>query len=741
MPTLPPELDSKYEVLCQLGSGGMGAVFKVRHRYLDEIQVIKLMHTSLANSEDLRSRFVREARLAKQLRHQNIAEVIDFSVTTDGSAYIVLEFIEGIDLRQMLSNAARPLEWQFVSEVAVQTLSVLGFLHGRGYVHRDISPDNLMLTRRADGTPLIKLIDLGIAKAIEGEAGRPATLAGNFLGKLQYASPEQCGAGYGAGVDARSDLYSLGVVMYELLTKREPIGGTNPLEIIGGHASRPPLEFSVSDPEGLVPEWMRGVVLRALQKKPDDRFSSAEEFAAAIRAGLAAARRVTVAFVEREVYAGRTLEVPLQTAAPPAPVPPPPAETLPVSEPVPIPLTEAAPLRTGDSTNERRTREKWEATLESGDVPALKSFADGESGEYAVRAQRLLERIESYESAAWLEATSSGSSADFERFIRAFPRSPRVAEARAAAAAAGEYETRTRAAIQVAEAPGAAEEVIPQTVVEPPSSGAKTKPNWRVLDAATSMLRNVPPSLPWWAGGVAAGAVLLLTVLLWRARTSERELPATEAAAAPAVQRAAVVPPPSPANLLLSETIGPMIPPEPLPPIVEDEPAPVEKKKRRVVPAAPVIETAPPPVEETSEPVPVPAPAPAVEPQPQAEVATFVEGGDPAKNRDAVAALRRELTGVKRIQVQGFGDVADLIAILRRSSPGIAFSPDDGEVTIVYSGENERFGPLRKRRSAEAVVRRNGRAVFRYELKPEEYRLGDTPAEAFARVLRRALQR
>jgi serine/threonine-protein kinase len=276
---LAKEIEATYEVLSKMGEGGMGAVYKVRHRFFDEIRVIKVMQTELQAIDELKERFLGEAKRGKQLRHPNLAEVLDFSIAADGTAYIVMEYIDGINLRQLLQRKGGPLDYRIVIPIAEQALDALGFLHSKRFVHRDISPDNLMLTREGYDER-VKLIDLGIAKSLEST--RNLTMAGSFVGKLQYASPEQ----FGGEVDARSDIYSFGLVLYELLTNAKPVTGESNFALIKGHVSLPPRPFAETDPQGLVPQAVRAAVLKALAKRPEDRFQSAAEFADALRAAL-----------------------------------------------------------------------------------------------------------------------------------------------------------------------------------------------------------------------------------------------------------------------------------------------------------------------------------------------------------------------------------------------------------------------------------------------------------------------
>jgi len=271
------KLDGKYEVLRKLREGGMGAIYLVRHRLLEELRVVKLLRPQLSDEAEFRERFLREARVAIQLRHPNVAQLYDFALDETGTGYMVLEYVDGRNLQELIAEGAiRSLRLKV--EIAIQALEALGFLHRRGFVHRDVSPDNLMLTATADGEPRVKLIDLGIVKVLHGESAKTGTHV--FLGKVRYASPEQF---EGSRVDTRSDLYSFGVLLFELLTGVHPFqGGMH--SVISGHMFRAPLPFEEADPQGRVPEPLRRVVLDALSKSADERIQTAEEFVRRLRA-------------------------------------------------------------------------------------------------------------------------------------------------------------------------------------------------------------------------------------------------------------------------------------------------------------------------------------------------------------------------------------------------------------------------------------------------------------------------
>ncbi|HSS45173.1 MAG TPA: serine/threonine-protein kinase, partial [Thermoanaerobaculia bacterium] len=269
-------IEGKYEILGKIREGGMGAIYKVRHRLLDEIRVVKVMRPQVSADEELKRRFIQEAKTATRLKHPNLGTIHDFALDEDGTAYLVMEFIEGVNFAELLALKGCP-ETGLALEIAHQALLALGYLHRRSVVHRDIAPDNLMLTHDQEGRPLVKLIDLGIAKALDKPID--LTLTGVFLGKLRYASPEQYGSlPAGEKLDGRSDLYCLGLVLYELMTGKRPYGGETAAELLKAHLLSPPIPFSESDPEGKVPPELRDAILKALEKKREDRFASAEDF-------------------------------------------------------------------------------------------------------------------------------------------------------------------------------------------------------------------------------------------------------------------------------------------------------------------------------------------------------------------------------------------------------------------------------------------------------------------------------
>jgi serine/threonine-protein kinase len=280
MSTAPGSLEGKYEVIAKIREGGMGAIYKARHRLLNELRVIKVMRPEVAQSADQRKRFLREAQTATRLRHPNIVAFYDFFVDEEDTAYMVMEYIEGINLRDMIRGCgAVPVA--LAIDLSRQCLSAFEYLHKRGIVHRDVSPDNIMMTRDEDGTLRAKLIDLGIAKIAQSK--EELTAADEFIGKLRYSSPEQLTKSASSPqIDGRSDLFSLGIVLYEILTGVCPYGGESLHEIIGNRLDSPPLSFDVSDPKKRLPSSLKKTVLKALERSPGHRYQTAAEFSKAL---------------------------------------------------------------------------------------------------------------------------------------------------------------------------------------------------------------------------------------------------------------------------------------------------------------------------------------------------------------------------------------------------------------------------------------------------------------------------
>jgi len=219
------------------------------------------------------------------IKHKNLAMLYDFAQLDDGSYYMVWEFIDGTNIQKWIGqNGAMPA--RLAIEIAVQALSGLDHLHSMGLIHRDISPENIMLSQDHHGKLLVKVIDFGIAKQLaEGEGSQGLTQTGMFLGKLKYASPEQAGfLKEGEHLDPRSDLYSFGIVMYEMLAGRAPFQATNPHGYILKHVTEKPLPIHDLNPAVKVPPQLESVIMKSLEKSRDNRYATAADFEHALEA-------------------------------------------------------------------------------------------------------------------------------------------------------------------------------------------------------------------------------------------------------------------------------------------------------------------------------------------------------------------------------------------------------------------------------------------------------------------------
>jgi tRNA A-37 threonylcarbamoyl transferase component Bud32 len=298
---LDAPIDGKYKILSRLGVGGMGEVYKVLHIHLNAIRVIKLMRANIVNDAGAHDRFQREARLATRIQHPNVAALFDFSTLDEGSRYMVWEYIEGINLHELIDSRG-PLSPRYAATLAVQTLHGLEAIHRAGIVHRDVSPENLMIARDQDGDEKVKIIDLGIAKQWSGEPENQ-TKAGMFVGKWKYCSPEHLGLlRDGERIDGRADLYSFGIVLYEMLTGVPPFQAEMPHEYLMMHSTEMPRPLREVNPSVTASPELEALIFRALRKERMRRFRSAGEFAHELEkliprlddtAGAAAVARVT----------------------------------------------------------------------------------------------------------------------------------------------------------------------------------------------------------------------------------------------------------------------------------------------------------------------------------------------------------------------------------------------------------------------------------------------------------------
>ena len=275
---------NKYQILDRIGVGGMGIVYRARHLTFNEVCAIKIVSDAIAGDANFLQRFQTEAVVTRKLRHPNAVRVDDFDYTDDGRPFIVMELVEGKNIGEILQEQG-PFRVPRAVRIATQAARALGVAHKLGVVHRDIKPGNILLTTDEQGQEIAKVLDFGIAKLREaaGETQSGMTMTGMVVGTPLYMSPEQFMGKKAAGeIDGRTDIYSLGVVLYQMVTAQLPFEGDTPYSLMLQHIQgtvRPPHELV---PELHIPESLSRVILKAIDKSRDQRFQTAEELIAAL---------------------------------------------------------------------------------------------------------------------------------------------------------------------------------------------------------------------------------------------------------------------------------------------------------------------------------------------------------------------------------------------------------------------------------------------------------------------------
>jgi eukaryotic-like serine/threonine-protein kinase len=266
-PFLGKIIDDRYEIQARIGEGGMGVVYRARQTSIDRVIALKMLNQQMAEDQQWVQRFYNEAKACSRLQHPNTIRMFDFGQTRDGRLFMTMEFLDGMTLRQAIATQS-PMPPNRVLKVLIQCCASLAEAHSIGIIHRDIKPDNVFLLNMAGSPDFVKLLDFSVAKLLQ-ENDRMRTQAGVVFGTPQYMSPEQ---GRGLPLDARSDIYALGILAYEMLTGRVPFNDENPMNVLHMHlrSELPPL------PPTVAPE-MQQVVRRALEKEPGRRYQSAGE--------------------------------------------------------------------------------------------------------------------------------------------------------------------------------------------------------------------------------------------------------------------------------------------------------------------------------------------------------------------------------------------------------------------------------------------------------------------------------
>lgn len=264
-------LAGRYEILSKLGTGGMAKVYKARCTWLDREVTVKVLRDELVNDDEFVRRFKQEAQAVAKLSHPNIVSVYDVGQGEDGLYYIVMEYIDGPTLKELIKQEGR-LAPEKAIEIAIQICSALEHAHENNIIHRDIKPHNILLTSRGK----VKVTDFGIARAV---AASTVTHPGKIMGSVHYLSPEQA---RGEIVGAASDLYSAGAVFYEMVTGRVPFEGDSPISVALKHLQEPII--SPRELDSTIPEAVEQVILRALNKDPQKRYQTAREMITALQA-------------------------------------------------------------------------------------------------------------------------------------------------------------------------------------------------------------------------------------------------------------------------------------------------------------------------------------------------------------------------------------------------------------------------------------------------------------------------
>lgn len=274
-------LDERYEVERLLGGGGMGEVLLVRHLHLGDQRVVKILRRDLIGDRAADEAFLREARIATRIKHANVATLYDCSRLPQGSSYMVWEYIEGEDLETRLKSEKR-LAVRAAVDIAIQTLRGLAAVHGAGVVHQDISPDNLMLSKDTGDRLQVKIIDLGLALLYNSSGVSALESSMGVAGKMAYCSPEQAQLEPGRMPDHRSDLYSLALVLYQMLSGELPFEADSPQKLFLRRLHQDPIPLVERAPDLEAAEKLDPILRRALSRKREERFPNAVSFIQAL---------------------------------------------------------------------------------------------------------------------------------------------------------------------------------------------------------------------------------------------------------------------------------------------------------------------------------------------------------------------------------------------------------------------------------------------------------------------------
>lgn len=268
-------LDGKYELIRLLGEGGMGTVYEAEHRLIGRRLAVKFLHSQYVSSEEVLTRFQREAQAAAAVGHENIIEVTDMGQTPDGAPYLVMEYLDGLDVRRLLADAGI-LSAEQAAHIMSQALSALQAAHDAGIIHRDLKPENIYLIEKSGQRDYVKLLDFGISKfkSLEGEDAKGLTQTGTVLGTPYYMSPEQARGDQNIG--PKSDIYAMGVILFQMMTGRLPFDAPNYNALLIKILTEEPVDPLSLNPE--LPLDIAETIKTAMARSPDDRFEDCTDF-------------------------------------------------------------------------------------------------------------------------------------------------------------------------------------------------------------------------------------------------------------------------------------------------------------------------------------------------------------------------------------------------------------------------------------------------------------------------------
>jgi serine/threonine protein kinase len=647
-------LDNRYEIVSRLGAGGMGEVYKAVHTHLGAPRVIKVIHSNISSSDDAKDRFLREARTATKVHHPNVATLHDFSSLPDGAHYMVWEYIDGENLAQRL-RAKGTLPPRQAIHIIQQALSGLDAIHRAGIVHRDISPENLMIT--ADDQ--LKIIDMGVAK-VEDAGAVSQTRTGIFVGKLRYAAPEQLGfIPDGEKLDGRADIYAMAMVLFELLTGRPPYEAKSPHEYFMLHA-RPQQDKILELPPHIVgAAALQEVLTKALARDRNQRYNTAREFASALE--LVELRLPT------EVDE-LTVAIPSQTDA-----------TTRLSQ-TPLPGRTSPATSITQQKTAPHTAPGALPPPPQGSIPTLLTPVPQNQPLAATQQAAFAQQLPTQQASFPQQAPKQGSMM------------PLLVIGLVLLLIAG-------AVAGVMLWPFGGRQDVPEitdTTNTTTGSQTTTQPAQTASSSVTVTSGTTDPTL-----------------------NSALPPVTTTSPTATIVENTQTVPP------VVTQTV---------PPVVTQTVAPREEPRT------------PPRRTETVAETPVPTTTTRASDDDDTSRAglssapRYVDGGDEDENERAMESLRRALRGTKAMSLRGGAMRDELYRAMRDQLPDMDFE-GEADVIVRFEGTMERRGRAGlKRRAGSGTVTKNGRVVFRYELAPEDYRVGDTAAEAFARVIANAVE-